>query len=398
MVMFPKRSGGCVEARVTAWSDIAVTVVVPDSVGPGCVGFAEAGTPPDVEAASTFAGELERCIGPAAFEVAAKIRYLGGVVPPPPCPDCLAGGANRFDGGAPVIETFTANFGHDVVVEPGDHVILRWSVRNAQTLGLTRTSPQGPFAPPPAPLPASGSLDLGAFTGSSPVTANYALTAANGCGSEPPWAVVVKLLRVPKLSIAAIEVVQVIQRPDNSVRLVAHKRTVARVFVDSGVTDGFNYGAGPNVVPDIVGNVVVYPVGRGFGTNGKPLTPRVLAVTPTSPVAVPPSIRSRGDPSHSLTFELPTADLDGQVRIDAQVAVAGRGPTSADRGRPLRQRASCSSGGRVKRYCRCLSPTPCGGYRRPTWRRTSRRSRIRASVYRSPSKGSSGKGSSYIRR
>ena len=97
---------------------------------------------------------------------------------------------------------------------------------------------QGPFAPVPSPLPSSGSLDLGPFAGSSLMTASYRLTATNGCGVETRT-VTVRLIRIPKLTIDTIEVVQVIQRPDNSVRLAAQKRTVARVFVDSGITDGF---------------------------------------------------------------------------------------------------------------------------------------------------------------
>jgi hypothetical protein len=319
VVMFPRKSGGCAEARVTAWSDDAVTVVVPDVAGPGCVGFAEPGTPPSVEAALVFAGELERCIGPAAFRVSNKIRVLAGIAPPPPCPGCLDGGANRFSGGPAVIDAFTANSGHDVVVEPGGLVVLQWTVRNAQTISLTRTSQQGPFAPPPTPLPASGRLEVGPFTGNAEVSATYRLTAANGCATDART-VVVHLRKTPNLSIAAIEIVQVIQRPNNSVRLVAGKRTVARVFVDSGVSDGFNFGSGPDIVPDIVpgivGNVLVFPAGRGFGTSGTPLNSGTA-------LAVPAAIRNRNLPLHSLTIELPVADLEGPVRIDASVAVAG---------------------------------------------------------------------------
>jgi hypothetical protein len=318
VVVFPNRSGGCVEARVKKWSDKAITVVVPNSVGSGCVGFAEPGSAPSAEATSTFAGELERCIGPAAFPVADKIRTRGQVAPTP-CPGCLKGGANRFDGGGPVIETFTVNFGHDVVVQPGDHVVLRWRVRGAQNLSLTRTSPNGPFfAPAPGPLPplpASGTWDLGPFIAFSPTWASYALNASNGCGSET-WTVDVRVMQAPKLSVAAIEVVQVIQRPNNSVRLVSRKRTVARVFVDSGVTNDFDYGSGPNAVPGIVGDVLVYPAGRGYGTSGVPLNF-------ASALAVPAASRNRNNPDHSFTVELPRDELDGPVRLEARIAVAG---------------------------------------------------------------------------
>jgi len=315
MVMFPGSVGTCVPAQVTAWSDTAVTVKVPKGVGEGCVGFAEAGTAPDFQAASEFAGVLENCVGPAAFNVAEKVRRLGGVAPPTPCPSCLPGNLNRFEGGAPAIDFFTANLGDDVAVEPNDHVVLRWSVRNGVALSLTRISPQGPFVPPPVPLPRSGTLDLGAFTGTQPAAAAYALTVKNHCGTDRRE-VTVRLQRTPKLKIDAIEVVQAIQRPDNSVRLVAQKRTVARVFVDSGLTDGFDFGAGPNVVPHIVGNVDAYPVARGFGTAGTP-------VSGVDAQAVPAASRNRANAAHSLNVELPTSELFGDVRLEAQVAVAG---------------------------------------------------------------------------
>jgi hypothetical protein len=313
VVMFSARAGGCVAARVSSWTNTAIKVVVPESVGVGCVGFAEAATPVDLEAASHFAAELERCIGPAAFPVAAKIRRLG-VAAPPPCPACLSGGANRFRGGKPVIDYLTANFGaDDVTVEPDQHVVLRWSVQNARSLKLTRVSVNGPGTPP-GPLPASGTLDLLQFMENTAVTASYLLEASNGCGVEQR-ALSVSLRRIPRLVVDAIEVVQVIQKPDNSVRLVSGKRTVARVFVDSGLSDGFDYDYGPNVLP-LEGKVVVYPQAQGYGKAATP-------VTSATALAVPASSRDRGNARHSFTVELPLEELDGQVRVEAQVWVPG---------------------------------------------------------------------------
>jgi hypothetical protein len=317
VVMFPGPSGGtCVPAKVTAWKDTAVTVTVPKGVGVGCVGFAEPGKPLDVEAASTFAGVLESCLGPAAFNIAEKVRHLGGVVPAASCPGCLPGKANYFEGGAPAIDFFTANLGHDVVVEPDEDVVLRWSVRNSGALSLTRITQDGPSVPATT-LSRSGTLNLGPFSGNQPAAAAYALVASNGCGIDRRE-VTVQYRKIPKLKIDSIEVVQVIQRPDNSVRLVAQKRTVARVFVDSGLTDtpGFDFGAGPNVVPHIVGNVVAYPVARGFGTAGTPLSG-------VDAQALPATDRDRANAAHSLNVELPTSELFGDVRLEAQVAVAG---------------------------------------------------------------------------
>jgi hypothetical protein len=313
VVMFPARAGGCVAANVSSWTNTAIKVVVPESVGVGCVGFAVAATPVDLEAASHFAAELEHCIGPAAFPVAAKIRRLG-VAAPPPCPACLSGGANRFRGGKPVIDYFTANFGaDDVIVEPDQPVVLRWSVQNARSLTLTRVSVDGPGTPS-GPLSASDSRNLGKFMGKTAVTASYLLEASNGCGVEQR-AVSVSLKRIPKLAVDAIEVVQVIQKPDNSVRLVSGKRTVARVFVDSGLSDDFDYGWGPNVAP-VEGKVVVYPQGGGYGKAATP-------VTSATALAVPASSRDRGNARHSFTVELPLEELDGQVRVEAQVWMLG---------------------------------------------------------------------------
>ena len=50
---------------------------------------------------------------------------------------------------------------------------------------------------------------------------------------------------VPSLQIFNIEVVQTIQRFDCSVRLVAGKRTMVRISVDSGFRDGSTHGPDP---------------------------------------------------------------------------------------------------------------------------------------------------------
>lgn len=328
-VLFPSRAGGCVAAKVVSWSNIAVEVIVPDEAGVGCVGFGRAGTPGSVSAASDLAGALETCIGPAAFPAAERLLRIAGTAPPAPCPPCLPGRRNRFSGGVPLIDVFLVNDGVNVTVEPGVPLMLRWSVRNAQTISLARSSPDGPSVPPPALRPAAGTLPLGPFTESRPLAATYRLTASNGCGTVTRD-VVVELMRTPALAIARIEVVQVIQRPDNSVRLVAGKRTVARVFVDSGVSDGFDWGSGPNVVPGITGTVLSFPAGRGFGASA-------TRVGAASVVAHPAGGHNRNVAGDALMFELPLPDTSGQVRIEARVAVAGH---ESDIGGPWKASAS----------------------------------------------------------
>ena len=99
---------------------------------------------------SRLAGELEPCLGPAAFRVSNKIRtrrasrrhYSALVV----------SRVNRFGGGPPIIDTFTANCGHDLVSEPGDRDVT--AMERAQRAGpsayfarVCRIPPSGAAAP-----------------------------------------------------------------------------------------------------------------------------------------------------------------------------------------------------------------------------------------------------------
>ena len=69
-------------------------------------------------------------------------------------------------------------------------------------------------------------------------------------------------------------------------------------------------------MPSLVGTLTVFPVGRGFGSTATPLNAG-------SAMAVPAAARNRAMVAESLNFELLTADLDGEVRIEAQVSVSG---------------------------------------------------------------------------
>src|SRR6266516_3128641 len=273
-VLFPHNSGTCVKATVVSWSDTQIFVVAPPGVSNGCVGFLSQAAALDggglAAAGEALAGELEGCLGMAASAVAQRLRQAGpvGIVN---CPPCLPGGAHRFYGGGPSIDQFAANGGTDIFVEPGDFVTLSWRTTGATSVTLSRTSMTGPWIPSNGPLPTNGSHPAGYFAGSRPTTATYQLVARNACGMVSRT-VAVHLHKTPKLAVTAIEVVQAIQRADNSVRLVAGKRTVARVFVASGLTGGFDYGPGPDIQPGVGGTLFAFPasVGLGFGA-GEPL-------------------------------------------------------------------------------------------------------------------------------
>jgi hypothetical protein len=317
-VYFPSRSGGCAKATVRSWSDTAVEVEAPADVGTGCVGFVRGGRGGAelTEASLTLAGELESCIGIAAAGAAHRLRTKMplGIVS---CPPCLPGGANLFRGGPPVIDGFSANGGTQVTVEPNERVTLTWAVRNAVSVWVDRTSSAGPFTPPPVPTPLTGSQDVGVFTGTSPVTARYRLTALGGCGPVTR-SVSVDLRARPTLGILGIEVVQAIQRPNNSVSMVEGKRTAVRVYVSSGISNGFDAGFGPNVQPDVTGRLTAFPSGVNQGFDAGP------PFNPGATLAAQPGVAiNRSNVSHSLNFEVPLNLVAGTVRLDARVWVKG---------------------------------------------------------------------------
>lgn len=122
----------------------------------------------------------------------------------------------------------------------------------------------------------------------------------------------------PALGVTAIEVVQVLQRRGNSVRLVRSKRTAVRVFVESGVSNGFDAGAGENRWPGVLGELTVVDPTTGTTIAG-PLSPVNAAI-----VARPSDEIDRNLGVHSLNFVLPlVAATSSSLRLDARVFVSG---------------------------------------------------------------------------
>jgi hypothetical protein len=118
--------------------------------------------------------------------------------------------------------------------------------------------------------------------------------------------------------VVAVEVVQSIQTIANSVRLVAGKRTIARVWVDSGITNGFNNGVGPGQAR-ITGRLSMLPA-----SGPPPLDTPAILNSPTTINARPSASFDRDLFSHSLNFELPMAQLSGSRRLNVTVFVPGR--------------------------------------------------------------------------
>jgi hypothetical protein len=304
VVYVPTIGGGCREAKVESWSDVAVVVRAPSDIGPGCAGF--------VKLSGTFrepqnvTGALTRCIGPAAEVWTRGFDRL--LTAPVSCPPCLPNGQNRIQfAGEPIINKFEFV---PAVFEPGGRTTLMWSVSNATSIELNRVMPFFPF---PTPLPSAGSITFPPVTGLKPVTELYRLTARNGCGVKTRDAQFT-MIRKPILSVTRIEVVQAIQKPDNSVRLVANRRTAVRVFVDSGINDGFDFGLGPNRIGGLEAGLVAENLATGAVFDcGAPWN-KLLEAAPAL---------NRDQLEDSINFDVPLAACEGNVRFRATVTQPG---------------------------------------------------------------------------
>jgi len=306
-IYVPVAGGGCREAAVQNWADSAITVTLPSDVGEGCVGF--------VRGMGTFrepqqvTGELSICIG-AAAEIWTK-GFDKVNTPIVTCPPCLPGGQNRlYIAGPPAINTFRFTPSH---VEPGGQPVLSWNVGNATSIQIVGISGNGPSLALANPVPPSGALTLAPLGGLVPVVGRYRLTASNACGTKSADAEFT-MTRKPTLSITRIEAVQGIQRVDNSVRLTANRRTAVRVFVDSGMTDGFDLGFGANRVGGLTGTVYAENLTTGAAWNCGPAWPVNSQASPM------PNRDLLGD---SINFDVPLAACNGTVRLRAVIELPG---------------------------------------------------------------------------
>lgn len=307
---------GTVQATVISWSATEIVIQVPPNATSGCVAFINftleaqrlAAQQQNQESLASVAEGLA-CLGQPAG-VAGRWPKVPLAASKAPCT-----GFNHLTLGPPIIGSFTVNGAQSITVTPGTGLTLAWSVANASSVQLLRTSTTGPNVNTPA-APA-GTLPLGPFSGTQPTTATYRLTATNACGSVQA-SVTVALAQPPTLGVVRIEVVQSIQTAANTVRLVAGKRSLVRVFVDSGITNGFNSGAGPNRQGNVTGRLTISPSAGGAAVDAGP------AINPGGAIVAQSGGGSRAVLNDSLNFELPLGQLSGARRLDVTVFVAGR--------------------------------------------------------------------------
>jgi hypothetical protein len=307
-VLVPAAGGGWKVASVVSWSDTEIAVKAPPGVGPGCVGFVRQ-QPIEGPIPESVVNELEHCFGPSAgrWDKLDQPKLIVGDGPP-----CLTGDANRLStGGLPVIQSFWISPG---TIEPGQTTFLTWTTTGATKVSIREISnaAQSQAPVPLGPPPLSGSLLVGPFSVLKPVTLTYELAASNACGTAYRFATVAVRARA-KLSIVRVEVVQSVQRPDNSIRLVAGQRTALRVFVDSGIRSGFDSGAGPNELTGVQVTARALPMPTG---------PIVTCPGPWDATAHAKASHDRNLLRDSFNIDVPVAACTGTVRFEVTARIS----------------------------------------------------------------------------
>jgi hypothetical protein len=331
------------DVSASAWGDTRIELTLPAGITSGPIGFV------DLSYVAAYNAWVDRQNDRRANAIAAArcaavtiedipvLRYFSECPPATPFNGLRAGGA--------LIRAFTANWQATATVEPSDAITLAWDVVNAEHIRIRRITPEGPLLSGSLELfdpPAVGSLALGPAGHTRRTEFRYRLTATGPCPTAPEAAAEVRILatKTPALRVSGIEVIQVLQRfnpvapgpADNSVPLVSRRKTLVRVYVDSGLTDGFDHGAGPNTVPGITGKlsiVVTPPVDLDPVNAGGVVTAQPVAAIAGKQVGGQP-LNTRGQLGDTLNFELPADRVDGtrplRVHVFPRDPALGSGP------------------------------------------------------------------------
>ena len=279
---------GCRSVTPTSWSDTRIDAILPTRVSSGPVGFGDAAYIAAYNAWSARMNDLEAQL--ARLKCAPRpIRLI------PPFGQCPPSSAiNVITAGTPEIVSFTANLETVHVLGPGQPLTLRWTVKNAATVLIDRTSPSGAlfggsttlfsapgqtthaFGPRTTSRSANGSTasPLGGLRRAADTNGHRRHRQATGADDRPDADHAV------------------IQTPDHAVRLVAFKPTVVRALVKHGLG---TWGGG--AVPNVVGRIRMLRAGNwspwiDAANNTVPMT-----ATPGTAITVPvlPSMNTTND-------------------------------------------------------------------------------------------------------
>ena len=245
------------------------------------------------------------------------------------------GAGNRyFAGGEATISSLRVDGqGGEVCYEPGARTAtIQWSATKGGDGTTVRLQVRlnGVVIIDQAGLPDVGTMPLD--VPDSGVELRYLIwaEATNSCGSDSKTLDLI-ITNPSQLSLEGMEVTQATQaydsdqhlpagidRPTNSVTLVTDRRTLVRVYVDSGL-DGFDLGSGDGVVTGV--SAVLHGSHDGAPLPGSPLDPL------NGPIAAyrnAPYADTRGGWDRTLNFELPRSWADGAVTLRAVATPLGK--------------------------------------------------------------------------
>ena len=289
LVVFP---GAAPPVMALQWSDTTIQVVVPNGAAPGKIRL------------SIFEQRLQRC--GKDFD----IYRLGDTLP-------------EFTGGVPQILSLWVNgVQGDTSAEPGSDVNVFYEVTQGSSvitrLVVTDNAGTVIFQTPPQPggvhtvtfrapaVPATPDVPAG------PRDLNVRLIAVGRCGPAERT-LTLTVTHQPRLKIHQIEVTQGIQRLDNTVRVAANRRTLARLYLDNGL-GLFSYTAKSGELPGVTGSVTLWRGNQKLAVVAP--TPSVI----TSRIYFQPG--GRETLSVSLNFWLPVEHLSGPIRLEMRVWLA----------------------------------------------------------------------------
>lgn len=309
---------GCRPVTPTSWSNTEITAVLPADVASGPVGFGDLAY---ITAYDAWADRHNQAAeGLKGLKCVWRVPNL--VSRYSECPGVSE--INRIRAGVAVITAFTANSQTLLALEPGVPLVLRWTVKNGDSITVERTSGSGPLFAGSSALvnPIFASHSFGVPPYSTLQVWTYRLTVTGACGGPVSRTVTVVATRRPALRIETIEVTQGIQTVPETVRLVESKPTAVRVTVRHGLN-----GWGANAVPGVRGRLRVRIPGVGTSPwfdaangSGTPMAPN-----PGASITVK-AAPNRDLIDDTLNFLVPPGWARGsQMRVEVEVRVAGFG-------------------------------------------------------------------------
>ena len=318
-VSFPERAGtrAAVSVPQADWTDTQVTVTVPQEATCGALTLVK-----------TAVATVEACG-----------RFIDTAWP--------GISTATFGGALPHIKSFTANGKTGRLrVDPGASITFAWSAcPTTNTSVALQIKERTPVATTTQTVPLTAGT--GAYVLQAPATSQTTylectLTASNACTPTTQTSMIlVKVAKLPDLTIQGIEVTQAIQYwraaqhltdandrgNDNSLVLVADKETWVRTYVRSGQDPLFDVG----LVPRVRAMLRVSRISGGTATLLDTLFPENFDVTAQANPAYP---GERANPQQTLNFRVPGGLCKDLIRFDVELRTdyieSGVGPTKIE--------------------------------------------------------------------